>query len=504
MNDSEDFDYTNLQSVVSKIKAWDSVPDIVFVTNMVPSIETSIGDYSTIDAQEGRDFVAGYVRNYALRYDYGLIDLNRQCNMVRDGFDVRSSSQVRSVTNQAISDSAYVADTPCRDYWMSNAINGTESEILSYYKNTNPISFTIGRGSSDVVFVRGEGDEGTATISIDFYCGGLIESVDTTVLVPTSNHSLIVSKQDNALTVAYYTNSTGEFTEVYVEKRLMSHGGRFYPRAGYFGVNDSPFSVINFSYGEHELNKPVLTNDEIWGDHTATDASTQMPNGGNGINHPTTKGVKAIYDPVFDNTNFNASDVHSVTYRSEDNKFVGGQLLTDYNGLGGFFIGGLDANNTGLLAQGEYVINVTTTEFKPLVTNTLSCGGAGQRWTTGYFVNSPNVSSDEALKEQRGEISSEELEAGYAIAKLPRFFKWLSEISEKGSESAYLHCSPMAQDVWSAIENAGLDPELYGFISNGDDKSNWSIQPQELLWLVCYAQQVKIDDIEDRLIALES
>lgn len=120
-------------------------------------------------------------------------------------------------------------------------------------------------------------------------------------------------------------------------------------------------------------------------------------------------------------------------------------------------------------------------------------------WQNLYVENSPTVTSDERYKTKRdgnGDIVQAEINAGSKIAKLPKIFQWA-----KDGELAKLHCSPMAQAVWGALESEGLDPELYGFVNNGD---KWTIQPQELLWLVCYAQQEKIDNFESRLAALEA
>lgn len=137
-------------------------------------------------------------------------------------------------------------------------------------------------------------------------------------------------------------------------------------------------------------------------------------------------------------------------------------------------------------------------------------GADSQRFSSIYLVNSPDVSSDETLKTLRdsdGSLSDAEMTAALAIAKLPRMFKWISEIDSKANEedsTVYLHCSPMAQSVWSAMEDAGLDPTEYGFISDGGDNGTYAIKPQELLWLVCAAQQEKIDNFESRLSALEA
>lgn len=139
--------------------------------------------------------------------------------------------------------------------------------------------------------------------------------------------------------------------------------------------------------------------------------------------------------------------------------------------------------------------------FSFAVDNQANIGTSLRRFKNAYFVNSPSVTSDSTQKIIKGSLSSSEISAAIKIARLPKVFQWISEVDKKG-DSAYLHCSPMAQEVWSSLEAEGLDPTSYGFISNSDGV--WSIKPQELLWMICAAQQSKIDNFESRLAALEA
>lgn len=144
----------------------------------------------------------------------------------------------------------------------------------------------------------------------------------------------------------------------------------------------------------------------------------------------------------------------------------------------------------------------------PSSAGNLSLGTPSERFNTIYLVNSPDVNSDENLKKQRGGLTDGEIKAALRIAAMPRMFQWIDETNKKhgkDGETVYLHCSPMAQEVWVALEESGLDPTTYGFINNGDfEDAKWSIQPQELLWMICAAQQSKINDFESRLAALEN
>ncbi|MGB5990646.1 MAG: hypothetical protein WBG43_13030 [Marinifilaceae bacterium] len=138
--------------------------------------------------------------------------------------------------------------------------------------------------------------------------------------------------------------------------------------------------------------------------------------------------------------------------------------------------------------------------------NQANLGEAARRFSTGYFVNSPDVSSDATLKDQRGELSTSELSAAKRIAQLPRVFQWIKEQEEKKDtdKTVYLHCSPMVQDIIAVFEDEDLDYTTYGFINDGGEDGTMSIQPQELLWMICAAQQSQLDEFEVRLSALES
>lgn len=392
MNDKQNFDQHAMRQVVFKIKSWAKVPDIVFVTNMVPSIETIIGDYHTRTEQEGRDYVAGYVRTYALRYGHGLIDINRMNNMVRDGFDVRNSAQVRLDKDLPLPSGIMLSTKPCRDFWMSNVLSGDDSEILAYYQNAEPISFLIGAHVSDLLFVRAVGEVGDAvyryTLFSGFGAGNQYLDVTTSIAIPTGGHQLIVSKQDNQLTIAMFVNATGSFEEIAVIPNIITHGGEFYPRAGYFGIPSGPFTLGNFSYGIHKQNKPTLTNDEIWGDHTATTAQTQQPYGGNGINHPTTLGVREVYGPLLDICNFSFVSLNGQTYKNKENKYITASTLTEYDGLQGAFFGADCPAPCYLIAQEEIVMSVSIAQVKPhLNDDAVSLGAIDARWSDTFSRN---------------------------------------------------------------------------------------------------------------------
>ncbi|AGH16056.1 tail spike protein [Vibrio phage pYD21-A] len=183
-------------------------------------------------------------------------------------------------------------------------------------------------------------------------------------------------------------------------------------------------------------------------------------------------------------------------YNPTDNNMSAYVKYLRDSGQNVFKVGVFNDNNTS--------VKVLDVKFNTVTygSSTVTLGEDDKRFLGIKLVNSPDVSSDETKKQQRGSLNEAEKTAALQIARAPKIFKWLSEINIDGEDHAKLHCSPMAQTVWSIFIENGLDPAKYGFIKNAS--SNWSIKPQELLWMICAAQQEKIDNFESRLAALEN
>lgn len=141
-------------------------------------------------------------------------------------------------------------------------------------------------------------------------------------------------------------------------------------------------------------------------------------------------------------------------------------------------------------------------------TTTIACnrevniGSPDDRFSTGYFVNSPNVVSDRDKKSEIRQLSQDEINAGLALARNVQMFKWINEVNEKGSDNSYLHTSVIAQEAWDILEDNNLDPTLYGMVSN--QQNNWSVLPAELTMLMSAALVSEQDKIKARLDALEA
>lgn len=102
----------------------------------------------------------------------------------------------------------------------------------------------------------------------------------------------------------------------------------------------------------------------------------------------------------------------------------------------------------------------------PIATNAQDVGGGSNRVRNIYLQNSPNVSSDARLKHIRGaDGGPSAAEISWAMALRPVAYQMLDAIALKGEAGARLHWGLIAQDVWQAGIDAGIDdPFRYGFL----------------------------------------
>lgn len=283
MNDANGFNAGALHSVVNKIKSWNKVPSLLFVTNPVPAISTTWsggqGFYATI-FQEGRDWAAGYARSYARHYGYSLLDINRQFCLIRDGRDYIDIPLKRVGTyNQS-----YIHDTNviARDF----AITG---DISSWPKG-KVLSVKVGQGSLDIVFITNNGGH----FKVTAYCDGDHSSpyVDVATSTPVVlGQTLDISVQND--TFAMFSG----ITQV-ISFSLIRTGGEIALVAEWQDSPGSgPFVSVTANVGNFLECKYTARDSDIWGHDDGT-ANIKLPEGGNGINHYSSKGLELIVSPV--------------------------------------------------------------------------------------------------------------------------------------------------------------------------------------------------------------
>ncbi|MCM7687610.1 hypothetical protein M8S61_08140 [Enterobacter asburiae] len=297
MNDANGFNAGALHAVVNKIKAWSKVPSILFVTNPVPAIATTwsggVGFYDTI-FQEGRDWAAGYARTYAKFYGYSLLDMNRQFCLIRDGRDYLDVPLAFAGTyNQS-----YIHNTSliARDFSISGDI--------ATWPVGKVLQIKVGSGSLDTVFITNQAGNFKATA----FCTGQQSTayVDVTTTVPvTIGQTLDISVRGDRFILF------SGITQV-IAFDLIRTGGELAVIAEWQDTPGSgPFATVSASVGNWLQCQYTARDSDIWGHDDGT-ANTKLPEGGNGINHYSSKGIGLIVSPVVSAFDFRKKTTETV------------------------------------------------------------------------------------------------------------------------------------------------------------------------------------------------
>jgi hypothetical protein len=89
-------------------------------------------------------------------------------------------------------------------------------------------------------------------------------------------------------------------------------------------------------------------------------------------------------------------------------------------------------------------------------------GAGSARFLNIYATNATIQTSDQNEKEQIASLTTAEMTAAKAISKLFKTFKWQHRVSEEG-DAARTHAGVIAQEVQTAMTDAGLDASNYAF-----------------------------------------
>jgi hypothetical protein len=127
---------------------------------------------------------------------------------------------------------------------------------------------------------------------------------------------------------------------------------------------------------------------------------------------------------------------------------------------GGFFVGSPSVNDTYLYFANSYVAPSTTSAFRD---NAVDLGNSSARFDDIYATNTSIISTSDANeKQQIASLTEAEITAAKALSKLFKTFKWNSAVESKG-DNARTHTGHIAQEVQSAMTDAGLDANKYAF-----------------------------------------
>jgi hypothetical protein len=94
--------------------------------------------------------------------------------------------------------------------------------------------------------------------------------------------------------------------------------------------------------------------------------------------------------------------------------------------------------------------------------NAMDWGQSNYRFDDIYATNGTIQTSDQNEKQQIATLTDAEITAAKAISALFKTYKWNDSVAEKG-DAARTHTGVIAQDVQSAMTDAGLDSGDYAF-----------------------------------------
>ena len=141
--------------------------------------------------------------------------------------------------------------------------------------------------------------------------------------------------------------------------------------------------------------------------------------------------------------------------------------------------------------------------------NVIDMGTSGARFDNIYATNSSIQTSDETEKQDIASLTSAEITAATAISKLFKTYKWKDKVAAKGDD-ARTHTGVIAQQVQTAMADAGLDASKYAFWcsdtwtnDDGNEQTRMGVRYPELLAFVGAATEQRLTNIETRLAALE-
>jgi hypothetical protein len=142
--------------------------------------------------------------------------------------------------------------------------------------------------------------------------------------------------------------------------------------------------------------------------------------------------------------------------------------------------------------------------------NAVDLGDSSVRFDDVFATNGTIQTSDENEKQNIASLSSAEITAATAISKLFKTFKWKDKVAAKGDD-ARTHIGVVAQQVQTAMSDAGLDASNYAFWcsdtwtnDDGNEQTRMGIRYPELLAFIGAATEQRLTSIESRLDALEA
>jgi len=163
------------------------------------------------------------------------------------------------------------------------------------------------------------------------------------------------------------------------------------------------------------------------------------------------------------------------SHTRDGNYQLGLNRLSDDGALVNFFKDGTTKGFIGTASSAIYVGSTATSALAfysdVIIPSTdaglnrddaIDLGYSSSRFDDIFATNGTIQTSDQNEKQDIASLTSAEITAAKAISKLFKTFKWKSKVTSKG-DAARTHAGVIAQEVQSAMSDAGLDATKYAF-----------------------------------------
>lgn len=292
MNDASGVRVDQLDALTAQVKAWSGAPEIIFCTNLLPSLGAD-GVHILETDTTNREYAAGTVRSYAEYYGYGLFDFNRQFIAARDAFDCRSSTVKETELASVLSGAQLVAPRKVKDFIVEFDVNADNM---------------VADDAGDVIVIK-IGSAGLDWLRINKTSGPLLRLRPSTgpvtnpvtyktVDVPwlgSGAFTLRVEVKDNNLTLYNPAIGGPEGTNnpPIWSSKIITAGGDFTPAVYVTGTNDI-VSNVSYFLADQQTVAPSITDAALFNGEDGE---------GSLYNHPGNYLAAFVYRPVLDASN---------------------------------------------------------------------------------------------------------------------------------------------------------------------------------------------------------
>jgi GDSL-like Lipase/Acylhydrolase family len=316
------FDYAktfayNIKQVYDYINAnFTRKPDLVFVTTPRPTYHPEVSGWGSFENQASRQITANAIRNVASKYKAYVIDVNRIGNIKRNGTDWLFPTYEEQDVSNVVSG---VYDELDGSY-IFNA-NAEMLEINKYMKDfvlkfTVTFSAFVDNDALTISYNRTGGSQRNNQLTVFPQRSG----VSVTQLASYTNIADFGNWGNSGLTIAKNLDAVQSTLNLRIEKKdniievheeiggsaiklLLRDKIRVWDTHGIIRLSNtgnltSQISNLKVYQPIYDNYMQTITEQETWGQFVDGDYTLKSPFGGNGVNHPSSIGVKEMYLPA--------------------------------------------------------------------------------------------------------------------------------------------------------------------------------------------------------------